>query len=64
MFDRIGGHTRRVKGAEDYEFIPKSMNAERCNVENLPDVLYAYRRSPFQRSLKYFGRGRTHPVEE
>ncbi|WP_327197792.1 glycosyltransferase family 2 protein [Paenibacillus thiaminolyticus] len=26
LFDRIGGHTRRIEGAEDYEFIARAVN--------------------------------------
>lgn len=55
LFDRIGGHTRRIEGAEDYEFIAKSIRPGARNVENLTDVLYFYRKHLKQRSRQYFG---------
>lgn len=56
LFDRIGGHTRRVKGAEDYDFIARCLNPNQMNIENLPDILYYYRSHPAQRSRKYFSK--------
>lgn len=56
VFDRIGGHTRRIEGAEDYEFIAKSIKPGASNVENLQEVLYYYRKHQKQRSRKYFGK--------
>ncbi|PVE74493.1 glycosyltransferase family 2 protein [Priestia megaterium] len=53
VFDKIGGPTRRIKGAEDYEFIAKCLNAK-LNVENLPDVLYYYRFHSKQRSQQFY----------
>lgn len=61
LFDRIGGQTRRIEGAEDYEFIARSLNPGADNVDNLPDVLYYYRRHPDQRSRLYFGKGKANP---
>ncbi|MBG9791375.1 glycosyl transferase [Paenibacillus dendritiformis] len=58
LFDRIGGHTRRIEGAEDYEFIAKALKAKPLNIANIPDVLYYYRSHPNQRSRKYFGKNR------
>lgn len=58
LFDRIGGHTRRIEGAEDYEFIARALNVKPLNIENIPDILYYYRRHPNQRSRKYFGKDR------
>lgn len=55
LFDQIGGPTRRIKGAEDYEFIAKSLNA-RAKIENLPEALYYYRLHADQRSTKYYRR--------
>ncbi|MED1796605.1 glycosyltransferase family 2 protein [Brevibacillus nitrificans] len=55
LFDQIGGPTRRIKGAEDYEFIAKSLNA-RAYIENLPEALYYYRLHAHQRSTKYYRR--------
>jgi len=53
VFDQIGGPTRRIKGAEDYEFIVKFLNAK-LEVENLREILYFYRNHPKQRSLQFF----------
>lgn len=58
LFDRVGGHTRRIEGAEDYEFIAKALKGEPLNIANMPDVLYYYRSHPNQRSWKYFGKDR------
>ncbi|SFD75128.1 Glycosyl transferase family 2 [Paenibacillus catalpae] len=58
VFDRIGGHTRRIEGAEDYEFIVKVINSGARNVENLREVLYYYRKHPKQRSRQYFGKSK------
>lgn len=55
-FDQLGGPTRRIKGAEDYEFIAKCLNAQ-LKIENLRDILYYYRIHNKQRSRKYFGKG-------
>jgi len=60
LFDQIGGPTRRIKGAEDYEFIAKSLNA-RAKIENLPEALYYYRLHAAQRSNKYY-RGKEEEV--
>ncbi|MGG0813485.1 glycosyltransferase family 2 protein [Paenibacillus alvei] len=56
LFDRKGGHSRRIKGAEDYEFIARCLDPDHLNIENLPDVLYYYRSHPNQRSRKYFSK--------
>ncbi|MBM7646388.1 glycosyltransferase involved in cell wall biosynthesis [Scopulibacillus daqui] len=53
VFDQLGGPTRRVKGAEDYEFIVKFLNAQ-LKIDNLPEVLYYYRSHPNQRSRQFF----------
>ncbi|BCJ88189.1 glycosyltransferase family 2 protein [Effusibacillus dendaii] len=55
IFDQIGGPTRRIEGAEDYEFIVRCIE-NGITVENLPDVLYYYRNHALQRSRKYFGK--------
>ncbi|UUZ86244.1 glycosyltransferase [Paenibacillus sp. P26] len=55
VFDRIGGLTRKIKGAEDYEFIVKFLDIG-ARIENLPEVLYYYRSHENQRSLAYFGK--------
>jgi glycosyltransferase involved in cell wall biosynthesis len=38
IFDRIGGLTRRIDGAEDYEFIVKLLNIG-ARIDNIPEVL-------------------------
>ncbi|MCE5170079.1 glycosyltransferase [Paenibacillus profundus] len=58
LFDHIGGHTRRIEGAEDYEFIARALSATSLNIENMPDILYYYRKHPNQRSRQYFGKER------
>ncbi|MDN4523031.1 glycosyltransferase family 2 protein [Fictibacillus fluitans] len=55
-FDQLGGPTRRIKGAEDYEFIAKCLNAK-LKINNIRDVLYYYREHSKQRSRKFFGKG-------
>lgn len=56
VFDQLGGHTRRIEGAEDYEFIAKVIKPGAKNVDNLREVLYYYRKHQKQRSRKYFGK--------
>jgi glycosyltransferase involved in cell wall biosynthesis len=51
LFDKFGGLTRRLSGAEDYEFITKLISA---GVDNLPDILYYYRLHPGQRSHEFY----------
>lgn len=51
IFDEIGGLTRKLEGAEDYEFIAKSVGYGIDNI-NLP--LYLYRKHDKQRSRKYY----------
>jgi len=53
VFDRIGGLSRRITGAEDYEFIVKFLHME-SKIENLPDILYYYRMHSDQRSTAFF----------
>ncbi|MDN4493191.1 glycosyltransferase family 2 protein [Ureibacillus aquaedulcis] len=55
-FDLFGGPTRRIKGAEDYEFIVKFLNAN-LKIENLKEVLYYYRLHDKQRSKEFYGSG-------
>jgi glycosyltransferase involved in cell wall biosynthesis len=57
-FDRLGGPTRRFKGAEDYEFIAACVRSG-VQVENLKDVLYYYRKSDNQRSRQFYGKERS-----
>lgn len=51
VFDEIGGLTRKLRGAEDYEFIAKSLV---YGIDNLNLVLYLYRKHEKQRSKKYY----------
>lgn len=53
VFDRIGGLTRRIDGAEDYEFIVKFLHIG-ARIDNIPEVLYYYRSHSNQRSLAYY----------
>ncbi|WP_284637708.1 glycosyltransferase family 2 protein [Paenibacillus silviterrae] len=57
LFDILGGPTRRIKGAEDYEFIVKFLN-HKSQIENLPEILYYYRLHPQQRSLQFYSKQR------
>ena len=54
VFDMLGGPTRRINGAEDYEFIVKLLNAK-LKIENLNEVLYFYRNHNEQRSKDFYG---------
>lgn len=53
LFDQVGGPTRRIDGAEDYEFIAKALNA-RAGVNNIAEALYYYRIHAEQRSAQYY----------
>jgi glycosyltransferase involved in cell wall biosynthesis len=53
VFDQLGGHTRKLEGAEDYEFIAKCISND-LEVENIPEVLYYYRSHKGQRSRVYY----------
>ncbi|WP_202078602.1 glycosyltransferase family 2 protein [Caldalkalibacillus salinus] len=53
VFDQIGGHNRKVEGAEDYEFIARAIKNQ-MRVENIPEVLYYYRNHHTQRSRKFY----------
>ncbi|MED1914664.1 glycosyltransferase family 2 protein [Bacillus thuringiensis] len=53
LFDQVGGPTRRIDGAEDYEFIAKALNA-RAGVNNIEEALYYYRIHAEQRSAQYY----------
>ncbi len=53
-FDLLGGPTRRITGAEDYEFIVKFLNAN-LKINNLRDILYFYRSHDKQRSKQFYG---------
>ncbi|MNN05227.1 putative glycosyltransferase EpsE [compost metagenome] len=52
-FDKIGGLTRNMNGAEDYEYVAKFIQ-NGYGVENLPDVLYYYRLHSNQRSREFY----------
>lgn len=54
VFDQLGGPTRRIYGAEDYEFIVKFLNAK-LKIDNLKEVLYYYRIHENQRSKQFYG---------
>ena len=54
VFDMLGGPTRRIHGAEDYEFIVKFLNAK-LKIDNLKEVLYYYRNHAQQRSKTFYG---------
>lgn len=54
VFDLLGGPTRRIPGAEDYEFIVKFLNAK-LKIDNLKEVLYYYRSHDKQRSRTFYG---------
>lgn len=60
LFDQIGGPTRRIVGAEDYEFIAKVLNAK-AKIDNIPEALYYYRSHPKQRSVHYYKRKEDKP---
>ncbi|MBC8062121.1 MAG: glycosyltransferase [Clostridiaceae bacterium] len=51
LFDKFGGMTRRVTGAEDYEFITKLLST---GVDNVPYLLYYYRHHAGQRSHQFY----------
>lgn len=51
VYERIGGLTQFLKGAEDYEWITRALN-QKFYVDNLRDILYYYRNHPEQLSLK------------
>ena len=53
VFDRLGGLTRNMEGAEDFEFIARCVS-NRVGVENLPDILYYYRSHQAQRSRAFY----------
>jgi glycosyltransferase involved in cell wall biosynthesis len=53
IFEKVGGPTRALDGAEDYEFIAKCIN-HGVVVQNIPEILYYYRDHPNQRSKKYY----------
>ncbi|CAM4460312.1 glycosyltransferase involved in cell wall biosynthesis [Paenibacillus endophyticus] len=52
-FDLIGGLSRRIVGAEDYEFIVKFLH-NKDQIANIPEILYYYRQHASQRSLAYY----------
>ena len=53
IFDEIGGLTRKLDGAEDYEFIAKSLV---YGIDNINKALYYYRSHEEQRSRKYYSK--------
>ncbi|RQW09661.1 glycosyltransferase family 2 protein [Paenibacillus rhizophilus] len=53
VFDRLGGLSRNMNGAEDYEFIAKCVT-NGIRIENLRETLYYYRSHPAQRSHEFY----------
>lgn len=53
VFDKVGGLTRKIEGAEDYEFITKLLPE---GIDNIKEPLYYYRRHGLQRSIEYYGK--------
>lgn len=53
LFDKFGGLTRRIQGAEDYEFVAKLIT-QGVRADNIPEVLYFYQRHATQRSNKFY----------
>ncbi len=51
IFDEVGGLTRRLAGAEDYDFIQKSVV---YGIDNIKRALYFYRSHEGQRSREYY----------
>lgn len=51
LFDKIGGLTRRIDGAEDYEYITKLLP---YGLDNIPETLYYYRIHESQRSREFY----------
>lgn len=55
IFDKLGGLNRRHQGAEDFEFIARCIS-KRITIDNLPEVLYYYRKHGDQRSRQFYGK--------
>lgn len=55
IFDTLGGPNRRYPGAEDFEFIARIIS-NRITIDNIPEVLYYYRKHPDQRSYIFHNR--------
>ena len=51
IFDELGGLTRKLEGAEDYEFISRALV---YGIDNLKEALYFYRSHEEQRSRIYY----------
>ena len=56
IFDQVGGLTRRLAGAEDYDFIQKSVVN---GIDNIDKALYYYRSHEGQRSRIYYSNNST-----
>ncbi|HKM43766.1 MAG TPA: glycosyltransferase, partial [Limnochordia bacterium] len=54
VVEKIGGLTTFMEGAEDYEFVARSI-VQGFNVQNLREVLYYYRQHENQRSRDFYG---------
>ena len=61
VFDDIGGLTRRLDGAEDYEFISKALF---LGIDNLKDNLYYYRLHENQRSKEFYDGSKKNKVSK
>lgn len=55
LFDRYGGMTRRIRGAEDYELVARYLN-NGVHATNLRQPLYFYRLHAQQRSHAFYGK--------
>ncbi|SHI90452.1 Glycosyltransferase involved in cell wall bisynthesis [Clostridium cavendishii DSM 21758] len=53
IFDNIGGLTRKINGAEDYEFITKLLP---FGIDNINESLYYYRNHDKQRSNEFYSK--------
>ncbi|WP_297521802.1 glycosyltransferase [uncultured Clostridium sp.] len=51
MFDKVGGLTRKIDGAEDYEFLAKLIG---YGIDNIKEGLYYYREHDKQRSREFY----------
>jgi glycosyltransferase involved in cell wall biosynthesis len=54
VFDTVGGHSRRVIGAEDYDFISRCILGFGMSADNLNHCLYRYRSHAAQHSRKFY----------
>lgn len=52
IFDKVGGLSKKIDGAEDYEYITKLLT---YGVDNINEALYYYRNHDAQRSREFYG---------